>query len=62
MSEDPPPPYIAREFVCRVCGEVFEPSQAEAEALTELERAFEGIVPENCSAVCARCTERTTLQ
>lgn len=54
MTEDSPP-YLARDFICRICGEVFHPSEREAEALTELERQFEGIVPEQCSAVCEKC-------
>lgn len=54
MSEDPPPPYLTRTFVCARCGNAFEPSPKEAEALLELERTF-GLPPENASAVCEEC-------
>jgi DNA-directed RNA polymerase subunit RPC12/RpoP len=59
MSEDVPPYFVRREFVCTRCGKTFEPSPEEAEALAELERAF-GLPPENASAVCEECAGRAT--
>jgi DNA-directed RNA polymerase subunit RPC12/RpoP len=57
MSEDVPPYYVRREFVCARCGRTFEPSPEEAEALAELERTF-GLPAENASAVCEECADQ----
>lgn len=57
MSEDPPPPYITRVFVCRACGDAYSPSPEEAEALAELERTF-GLDPAAASGTCEECAGR----
>jgi hypothetical protein len=51
---EPPAQYQSRVFACRICGKSFSPSEAEAEALAELERAF-GMKAENASSVCEEC-------
>lgn len=56
MSEDPAH-YAARVFVCEVCRKEFTPSDEEAEALAELERAF-GLDAAKCSAICEDCRRR----
>lgn len=58
MSEPPPPPYLTRELVCRVCRKTFEPSPEEAESLAELELTF-GLAPDLMSAVCEDCGGRS---
>jgi hypothetical protein len=55
---EPSPQYLSRTFVCRICGKSFSPSEAEAEALAELERAF-GMKAENASSVCEECANRS---
>jgi hypothetical protein len=57
MSEDPPPPYLTRTLVCRVCGKSYSPPPDEAEALAELERTF-GLDPAAASGTCEECSGR----
>jgi hypothetical protein len=54
VSEDPPPPYLSRTFVCRVCRQPFTPSPLEAEALAALEQLF-GLDAVLAEATCEEC-------
>lgn len=57
MSEDPPPPYISRSFVCTICSNAFEPSTKELQVLAAMEREF-GLKADRAYAVCKECEGR----
>lgn len=46
------------EFRCESCGDVFEKSTPEPEALAELAQCFPGTPVEECGLVCDDCWEK----